>query len=426
MSQVPWRVCGAICLCLAWVLCLGGCHEHRVQPKEAQDIVEPMFEAYGAQTDPAAQLPRAFVPIPEPSIVESGDYATLVYTCKYTRCEIMREAIEGMTSLEGVVQASTMLNAVIVKDQKDRIRSVLALLESLDREVPQVLVEARVVEVSLDSDLEYEIENLFKYKNGTFNLEKGGVSIDTPGANPTVGQGMVVTMQPWVAAQGQLDLAIRLLLTRGKAKLLSSPNLLVSLGNEASIITGEEVPVQTATVVSGSVSTTTQFKRVGIKLRVKPLQITGDTAQLEINPEVSAVTGFTSPGPGGVANPIVAIRNVSSILTIKDGEVLTIGGLLRSEERDQNRKVPGLGDVPVLGLAFQGTRLQANRTQLIFFLRVNILDRGQAHGVRIHRPGSSLDATLRGPATLSGPDESKPDTPDAGAAEVQPAQSGRP
>jgi general secretion pathway protein D len=150
------------------------------------------------------------------------------------------------------------------------------------------------------------------------------------------------------------------------------------------------VPVQSATVVSGSVSTTTQFKRVGIKLRVVPQQVSGDMALLEINPEVSAVTGFTAAGAGGVSNPIVAIRNVSTTALLRDGEVLTIGGLLRSEDRDIIRKVPLLGDIPGLGVLFQSRRSQSVKTQLIFFLRINILDRGRTHTLRFHKPGAGL------------------------------------
>jgi len=118
---------------------------------------------------------------------------------------------------------------------------------------------------------------------------------------------------------------VRLLLTRGKAKILSSPNLLVSAGSEASIITGQEVPVQSATVIGTSSNITTQFKRVGIKLRVGLLQITNDTARIELNPEVSTVTSFVNSGTAGdnsqvISNPVIAIRNVTSTLSLKDGE----------------------------------------------------------------------------------------------------------
>jgi general secretion pathway protein D len=138
------------------------------------------------------------------------------------------------------------------------------------------------------------------------------------------------------------------------------------------------------------VTTSTTFKRVGVKLRVTPQQIIGDTARLEINPEVSTVTGFTS-GPSGTSSPIVAIRNVRTTLAMKDGEILTIAGLLRSEQRRVVRKVPGLGHIPVIGLLFQSRRQESVKTQLVFFLRVNILAEGKARTIRIHKPGAGLE-----------------------------------
>jgi type II secretory pathway component GspD/PulD (secretin) len=135
----------------------------------------------------------------------------------------------------------------------------------------------------------------------------------------------------WESGGDTFDSFIRLLVTRGKAKILSSPNLIVSAGTEASIITGQEVPVASSFLSGGSVANNTQFKRVGIKLRVLLQQIANDTARVEINPEVSTVTGFTAATEQVPANPIIAIRNVTSILSLKDGEILTVGGLLQNE-----------------------------------------------------------------------------------------------
>jgi general secretion pathway protein D len=149
--------------------------------------------------------------------------------------------------------------------------------------------------------------------------------------------------------------------------------------------------VQSSLLSGGAVANNTQFKRVGIKLRVLLQQIANDTARVEINPEVSTVTGFTAATDQVPANPIIAIRNVTSILSLKDGEVLTVGGLLQNEARQQVRGVPLLSDIPGIGLLFQSRRNTLNRTQLIFFLRVNILEEGHTYETRIHRPGDGME-----------------------------------
>jgi type II secretory pathway component GspD/PulD (secretin) len=155
-----------------------------------------------------------------------------------------------------------------------------------------------------------------------------------------------VALRWWDQDGKKLDTMIRLLNSRGRARVLSSPNLVVAPGEEASIITGEEVPVQSSTISGGSTTIATQFKRVGIKLRVSLLQLTNDTARLELNPEVSTVTGFTAAAAGQPANPIIAIRNVTSTLTLKGRRDADGGGLLRNEKRRTTRGIPVLEDVP--------------------------------------------------------------------------------
>jgi general secretion pathway protein D len=268
------------------------------------------------------------------------------------------------------------------------------VLNEIDRPVAQLLVEARVVEVAVDSDLEYEMEYLLKRvgAGGSSFFQTGtGGNFNTPGGTPSEGQGLLGALRVWEKGGDTFDAFIRLLVTRGKAKILSSPNLIVSAGTEASIITGQEVPVQSSFLSGGSVANNTQFKRVGIKLRVLLQQIADDTARIEINPEVSTVTGFTAATDQVPANPIIAIRNVTSILSLKDGEILTVGGLLQNEARQQIRGVPLLSDIPGIGLLFQSRRNTLNRTQLIFFLRVNILEEGRAYETRVHTPGEGME-----------------------------------
>lgn len=341
------------------------------------------------------------VPLPEPQIIEAGERATLIYACRESRSDILAEAIDGLITPEGTVSSSSALNTLIVHDRKENVDSVLSVIRAIDRPTNQLLVEARVLEVTLDRDLEFEIRQRLTVPGGdSFFQSSDIVNLLTPGATPTVNQGTNLAIRSFAPGSVSLDTFVRLLLTRGKARILSSPNLIVSPGNEASIITGQEVPIQSVTAVGNSQSTTTQFKRVGIKLRVNLLQLTNDTARLELNPEVSNVTRFISTGSVNeqeIQNPIVAIRNVSSTLSLKDGEILTVGGLLSTEDRETIRGVPLLQDIPVLGNLFKSRRDQQVRTQVIFFLKVKIIPHGSVEDVRLIKPDGGfqkLDAIL--------------------------------
>jgi type II secretory pathway component GspD/PulD (secretin) len=344
-----------------------------------------------AYPDLASQPSTKPARLPPPKIIPEGEKSTLIYPCRHAETDTLRQAVEVLLSPEGAIHASPALNAIVVSDKTSLIKSLLEVLQELDAPTNQLLVEARVVEVSATRDLEYEIKHTWTTPagSGTF-MQDSAVRLNAPGAtNPL--QGLDVALRVWENDDRRLDTFIRLLNSRSRARILSSPNLIVAPGEEASIITGEEVPVQSSTISGGSTTIATQFKRVGIKLRVQLLQLTNDTARLELNPEVSTVTGFTAAAQGQPANPIIAIRNVTSTLSLKDGEMLTVGGLLRNEKRRTTRGIPILEDVPVAGLLFQSRFDSMVRTQLIFFLRVRIISSGEAEAIRAHRPGAGLE-----------------------------------
>jgi type II secretory pathway component GspD/PulD (secretin) len=390
-----YRALGGTILLASLGLPLGGCAKKKPPAPEQQPITQINGDDYDQPVHRLASTrPTSRPAAPQPKLIEEGERSTLIYPCKFAKTEVLGESIQGLISPEGTVTVSPALNSVIVADRAANIRSIMNVLNEIDRPVAQLLVEARVVEVAVDSDLEYEMEYLLKRVGaggGSFFQTGTGGNFNTPGGTPSEGQGLLGALRVWEQGGDTFDAFIRLLVTRGKAKILSSPNLIVSAGTEASIITGQEVPVQNSFLSGGSVASSTQFKRVGIKLRVLLQQIANDTARVEINPEVSTVTGFTAATDQVPANPIIAIRNVTSILSLKDGEILTVGGLLQNEARQQVRGVPLLSDIPGIGLLFQSRRNTLNKTQLIFFLRVNILEEGRTYETRIHRPGDGME-----------------------------------
>lgn len=312
---------------------------------------------------------------------------TRVYRIKYGNGPALRDVLENMGSPLTKVVHQESLNVLVIEEAKSRIGRLMDLLEQLDIYLPQVLVQAKVVEFTEDSDFEFEWAHTYTNLNtsGKSLLQDTSIALKTPGSNPSTSEGLLMKLQPFNMEVGKLDEYLRLMVSQGRARILSAPNIIVERGAEASIITGEELPIQSSQIVGGAISTTTQFKKVGIKLRVTPTHITDQNIRLSINPEVSTVSGYT-PGPAGTSTPIVAIRSTSTDLSVKDGEVITIGGLLRSEERRVERKVPFLGDLPLVGLLFTSVRAQSVKTHLMFFLEITVLSEGVPHQPRVFRP----------------------------------------
>lgn len=361
--------------------------------------LDPRLMLEADEESPAPPPPVVYTLTADAAKAPSEETVTRIYRVKYGHGAALRDVLEAMGTPLTKVIFQESLNAIVVEEAKSRIDRLLALLEQLDVYRPQVLVQAKVVEFTEDADFEMEWAHTFTNLNSSGKplLQDSSIALKTPGSNPSTNEGLLMKLQPLNLDFGKLDELLRLLVSQGRARILSAPNVVVDRGTEASIITGEELPIQSSQIVGGAISTTTQFKKVGVKLRVTPTHITDQNVRLSINPEVSTVSGYT-PGPGGTATPIVAIRSTSTDLSVKDGEVITIGGLLRSEERRLERKVPLLGDLPLLGMLFSSVRTQSVKTHLMFFLEITVLKEGVAHQPRVFppdRPAKAVDDEIQ-------------------------------
>ena len=330
---------------------------------------------------------------------QDEEKTTFFHQCQHIRSTTLKRILEDFLTASGRVAASEESDIVVISDTVSNAEELRTIAETVDTRVPQVLVEAQIVELTLDTDFEKEVNLAFDHISAseTSFIKQILGTLTTPGANPTTGQGGQYTLRPYVknydgGKRNELTVFLRYLETKGKAKILSAPNLILRRGSEGSINTGEQVPILQQTVVSGSLSTSTVFKDVGIKMKVTPVMIAGNTVRLQVNPEVSTVTGFTSAGNTGVSNPIIAVRYARTELEVKDGELISIGGLLRNEERTVRKRVPVAGSIPVLGHMFRSARLETVKTQLVIFLRLRILDEGKPEGVTIYRPTPVPDA----------------------------------
>jgi type II secretory pathway component GspD/PulD (secretin) len=158
----------------------------------------------------------------------------------------------------------------------------------------------------------------------------------------------------------------------GTAQILSSPSLIMRRGHSGSILSGEDIPITESNVGSGGTSYSVTYKSVGVKLRVTPQSIFEDRVVLEVSPEVSNIIRYEESGAG--RNPVVAIRNASTMLEINDGYMVSIGGLIREEEIETVKRVPLLGNIPLVGWLFRSTSSGKIRSQLVIFLSVKVVD----------------------------------------------------
>lgn len=302
------------------------------------------------------------------------------HRCLHIRGETLAQALENFMTPAGTVAANDESDLVVISDVVSNLDLLMQVAGELDRPVAQVLVEVRIVEFSMDRDFQKEINLEFQkmanvaglpglpagYMNFVGRLTDAFVD---PGSNPLATRGSLSYMHWDAGSESLLTAFVRFLETNGRAKILSAPNLILLRGGEGSIVTGEEVPIQTQTITSGSVSTSTTFKSVGIKLRISPIIVDNGKIRLQVNPEVSNVTRYDEK----TGAPIIAVRSANTELELGDGQLVSIGGLLRSEETERQRRVPILASIPFLGHFFRGTSKSSVQTQLVIFLRATIL-----------------------------------------------------
>ena len=327
-------------------------------------------------------------------IIEGKNHhSTLIYKCRFIQAnKSLSNTLSSIISPQGSVESSDEQNMVIINDDSDKMNELRDSLLAMDVSSPQILVEAKVVEIVLTDGMQREISVLFNKSQDGFK-QSGGISTSIPGQRAASG-GANIDWLPYMtgSASGNyknLQVAIDWLLNSQNARILSSPNVIVSRNATASIVTGKDIPIQQQNVVSGSTNISTKFKRVGVTLDVTPRLINNSSVKLTVNPQVSSVQGYQEIDQGAAGKysvPIISVRNVSTELTLDDGQIIIIGGLFSHSESLQQERIPFLSDIPYLGELFTAKNKSVNLTQLIFFLKVNVLTPEEIKGGVLYDP----------------------------------------
>jgi len=245
-------------------------------------------------------------------------------------------------------------------------------LDRFDVPEPQVFIKAKVVEVTLDSSL--DLGTSITFNRGTDNPNaffRGFTSTFRP-ANFTESNasGLSLFFDDLGQKYGTLQAEINALQERGSANILSEPSIVAAQGQLATLVTGTETPISQITVTGGSERISTTFKDTGIRLDFMPVHIGREYCKLRVRVEVSSVTDFiTTQGQDvTVQSPVIAQRNSETVVTLRDGMTLVIGGLYAISEIDDRAGIPILMDIPGLKYLFSRTKKTKVKSELDFFI----------------------------------------------------------
>ena len=177
----------------------------------------------------------------------------------------------------------------------------------------------------------------------------------------TAGTNMAVS---GLFSEGSFNLFIKALSTNGSAKILAEPNLVTLSGQTATFLSGGEFAVPTVVGVGGAQAATTSFKGFGTSIRFTPTVLDHDRIRLQVAPT------FSTLNRNNAVNGIFGLdtRTVNTVVDLREGQVLALAGLLQEEQRGENVRVPGLGDVPLLRTFFSSKSMTRDETELIIIV----------------------------------------------------------
>ncbi len=365
---------------------------------QASSIV-PQIVSAGGRTLPGAEASVSPAPTAAPSPTSSPGASSGT----------------GPSRVPAIIARYEGTNAVIISASADVQRTLGEVIRQLDTRRDQVLVEAIVVEISDTAARKLGIQlaaggpnggvvttyanatpSILALGGGLLSNELGGGNTTTTTVNGTTtttssgatGGNTLVTgaLSALNAATGgtagaafslgggaYLGAILNAVQQDNQSNILSTPSVVTLDNQEAKLLVGQEIPVTTGEALSGNFDNafrTVQRQNVGIQLEVKPQIGEGGSIKLFLRQEVSSIAGAVTNNSSDL---IINKREIQTTMTVDDGQIMSIGGLLDDNERRTIERIPVLGDIPLLGELFKSRSRARSKTNLMVFIRPTIL-----------------------------------------------------
>ena len=325
---------------------------------------------------------------------------TKIFTLNYTQAEEMQGQITSITSAEGnpaTCLADSANNLLIVTETPSGLESIARLIKQLDRKPQQVLIETKLVEVSLSKEFDLGIQ-WSAYGSGPGKVS-GQDGLNYFGAgNPVTAAGALTGSAPSRFDKGGtgvglpastiygafrlgritsnyfFDAILSAAAKKTKVKVLSDPKVATLNNKEATIDITTQIPYETTDCTQSAppvCTTAVTYLTVGITLRVTPTINADGRVTLKIQPTVSQPSVTVTATSGGA--PGIDSRSADTTVMVRDGETIVIGGLIHDTVSEGISKIPLLGDIPLLGWLFKKKTTSRNRMELLIFVTPKIM-----------------------------------------------------
>lgn len=324
------------------------------------------------------------------TLVKLKDYQDLVIRSFYftnTSAKQVAVLLKSMLKTKDIF-VDDRLNMLVMRDTPEVIKIAEKLVAANDLEDPEVMLEIEVLEVSRSRLQELGIEY------------PGRIALNSLIPITTVTSGAGIAASSTVNTATQLTLegllrnnksrfdvspnpAVNFRKINGDVNLLSNPRIRVKNNEKARVLVGDKVPIITTTSTANvGISENVQYVDVGLKLDVEPRITLDDFVNIKIGLEVSSL-GERSITRNGATVFTIGTRNANTVLRLKNGETQVLAGLILDDERKNASKVPGLGDIPLLGRLFSNQEDRKSKTEILLAITPRII-------VNISQPKSEI------------------------------------
>jgi pilus assembly protein CpaC len=284
--------------------------------------------------------------------------------------------ISGTVSSKYVIEKAGDVAGGYV-DKKEDVVNMLKQVEGVASN--QVMLRVRFAEVSRSAMQELGA-SLFANGSGTSDQWYGRSA--PPGVpGPTFDEGKLIfsdflNLFVFNTKEG-LGAVVKALSSKGLFQSLAEPNLIATNGKEATFLAGGEYPYPVVQSGSGTNSVTITFKEFGVRLSFTPTVLGGDLIHLKLKPEVSSLDFANAVVIDGFRVPALSTRRTETEVELRDGQTFAVAGLMNNTLTSTMSKIPGIGDIPILGLLFKSKAHQKNQTELVVMITPQIIRKGQ-------------------------------------------------
>ncbi|WP_035696449.1 type II secretion system secretin GspD [Bradyrhizobium liaoningense] len=279
-------------------------------------------------------------------------------------------------------------NSVLIYASRENYRIISSTLKQLDQPVLQVGIEATIAEVKLTNELSYGVQSYLTSKQLGLKTDQGSI---LTAANALLNRA-IPGFNFLIGSESQPAIILDALHGVTSVNVLSNPSLVVTNNQAATLQVGDVVPVQTSKTSypsqNGTVVNTIDYRNTGIILRVVPRITTSGHVSLEIEQEISQVSSAGS----SELTPTVSQRRVKSAVSVTNGQTVVLAGLISEDHKGGRSGIPPLDEIPGLGDVFSHQSKKGQRTELIIFIRPQIIQTGSD----AHQLAEELRSKLRG------------------------------